>query len=483
MLFHSPEFLFGFLPVSLLVFYLTARRDTRLGILWLLVASVAFYAWWDWRFLAVLVPSMAFNFLTGEVMRSGRGPGSKAVLVGGILTNVVALGVFKYTAFAVVSFNWLAGTAVSVPQVELPLGISFFTFTQIAYLVDVYKGKASERDPVGFGLFVTFFPHLIAGPILHHAEMMPQFRKADVSRVDWARMQGAAALFLLGLFKKLVLADSFAQGVGPAFDTASTVSFVEAWSAILCYHFQLYFDFSGYTDMAIGLGLMFNIKLPENFNSPYRALSIQDFWNRWHMTLSRFLRDYIYIPLGGNRHGTARTLFNLFMVFLIGGLWHGAGWTFVLWGAMHGVGMVVNRVWQSAGLRLNKVAAWFVTFLFINLSWALFRAENWSATVKMLRGMLGFDGFVLPQQVLDFLPFLRVAFTGQGTMPYLGGGTIMGFAEVCLLLVTGFALTLWPVDGAAVRKRLAVLCVVMFPFVLQALLFKQTASPFLYFRF
>ena len=325
MLFHSTAFLFAFLPIVLSGYYLLSRFGHRGPVLWLLAASLGFYAWWDWRYLAVLLPSIGFNYGAGELMARARGAERKRLLQLGVAGNLAALGYFKYSAFAVSAVNGLAGSALPVPDIGLPLGISFFTFTQIAYLVDVHAGTVRDRDPVSYGLFVTYFPHLIAGPILHHAEMMPQFRDPKAGRLDPALFREGFLLLLLGLFKKTVLADTLADLAGPAFDAAPSLSFVEAWSASLAYTFQLYFDFSGYSDMAVALGLMMNIRLPLNFNSPYRALDIQDFWQRWHMTLSRFLRDYLYVPLGGNRLDAARTLINLYLVFLLGGLWHGAG--------------------------------------------------------------------------------------------------------------------------------------------------------------
>jgi alginate O-acetyltransferase complex protein AlgI len=485
MLFHAPVFLFAFLPITLVLFYALSQRSNRAAVAWLLAASLGFYAWWDWRYLSVLIPSIAFNYLIGEAIRAREGRGRRRIFCLGILGNLLALGFFKYAAFAAETVNWLAGIqAVPVPEIGLPLGISFFTFTQIAYLVDVHARKVADRDPLSYGLFVTFFPHLIAGPILHHAEMMPQFRATHMGRVDWARMQAAAALFLIGLFKKLVLADTFAQWVGPAFDHAPSLSFIEAWAASLSYTFQLYFDFSGYSDMAIGLGLMMNIRLPPNFNSPYLALNIQDFWKRWHMTLSRFLRDYVYIPLGGNQHGLTRTLLNLFLVFLIGGLWHGAAWTFVAWGAAHGAATVVHRLWQGTGRRLPGWLGWFLTFMFVNAAWVLFRAETWADVLKLYKGMLGLSGFSLPSQLLNLLPGLRALFDGVGTLSWVGGGTVMGLVEAALLTLTAAVLVLQPINTLRLHNRtLYAACAVAFPFVVQAVLFRQTASTFLYFRF
>ncbi|MCT7525245.1 MBOAT family protein, partial [Aliarcobacter cryaerophilus] len=275
---------------------------------------------------------------------------------------------------------------------------------------------------VNYMLFVTYFPHLLAGPILHHKEMMPQF----ASKYNWVKNYRNIALglfiFSIGLFKKVVIADTFAPWATAGFDTATTLNLIEAWATSLSYTFQLYFDFSGYTDMAIGISLMFNIKLPINFNSPYKALSIQDFWRRWHMTLSRFLRDYLYIPLGGNRKGNIRTYVNLITTFLLGGLWHGAGWTFIIWGLLHGIALAIHRFWQSLGFRMNKILAWFITFNFINITWIFFRAKDFESAMKVLGSMFSFDNVMLPNFLETKLQFLKsFGITFGGFITNIGG--------------------------------------------------------------
>ncbi|MEA3505654.1 MAG: MBOAT family O-acyltransferase, partial [Bacteroidota bacterium] len=267
---------------------------------------------------------------------------------------------------------------------------------QIAYLVDSYRGETKEYDFLNYALFVTFFPQLIAGPIVHHKEMMPQFSKTSNLVKNYKNITLGIFIFSIGLFKKVVIADTFAVWATAGFDTATSLNFIEAWATSLSYTFQLYFDFSGYTDMAIGAALLFNIKLPINFNSPYKATDIQDFWRRWHITLSRFLRDYIYIPLGGNRGGNLLMYRNLMATFILGGLWHGAGWTFVFWGFLHGIALVIHRIWKSFGIKLNIFIAWFITFNFINIAWIFFRANEWDDAIKVLKGMLGFSGLSLP---------------------------------------------------------------------------------------
>jgi len=298
------------------------------------------------------------------------------------------LGYFKYANFLIHNINIVFNISYILPQVILPLGISFFTFTQIAYLVDSYRGEAKEYDFLNYALFVTFFPYLIAGPILHHHEMVSQFESRGTMAVSYQNIASGLFIFGIGLFKKVIMADTFAIWANAGFDGGRpTLDFFSAWGASLSYTFQLYYDFSGYCDMGMGAALLFNIRLPLNFNSPYKALDIQEFWRRWHMTLSRYLRDYLYIPLGGNRCSTLRVYVNLMATFLLGGLWHGASWMFVIWGALHGAALVVHRIWSGTGFRMPKVLAWLLTFSFINIAWVFFRAKTMDDALKVLRGM------------------------------------------------------------------------------------------------
>ena len=320
---------------------------------------------------------------------------SKQLLWFGIFFNIALLAYFKYTDFFLSNFNGIFGSNIPLVHIILPLGISFFTFTQIAFLVDAYKREVKEYDLLHYMLFVTYFPHLLAGPILHHKEMMPQFANKWNFAIRWKNFASGLFLFSIGLFKKVIIADFFADYANYFYADTINLDMLQAWAASLTYTLQLYFDFSGYTDMAIGVSLLFNIKLPINFNSPYKAVTIQDFWRRWHMTLSRFLRDYIYIPLGGNRHGGVRTSINLMATFIIGGIWHGAGWTYVFWGFLHGIALVINHIWKSLGLKLPILAAWFLTFNFVNIAWVFFRAPTWDDAVNVLTTMFDVSGFDL----------------------------------------------------------------------------------------
>lgn len=424
MLFNSYEFIFAFLPVTFVVYFLLNRFHlTSAGKLWLAGASLFFYSWWDVSYLPLILGSIFFNYFMGTTIsrHHSSSPGKRrAVLTFAITANLLLLGYYKYADFFIQNANAILADNIPLLHVILPLGISFFTFTQIAYLVDAHRGNAKEYNIVSYILFVTFFPHLIAGPILHHKEMMPQFDRMRNKRINYKNISLGLFVFCIGLFKKVVIADTFAPIATNGFDVAKQLNFMESWITSLSYTIQLYFDFSGYSDMAIGIALLFNIKLPINFNSPYKSLSIQDFWRRWHMTLSRFLRDYIYIPLGGSRVGAFRTYMNSIITFTIGGIWHGAGWTFVLWGLLHGMALVVHRLWKKTGIVMPKVIAWFITFQFINASWVFFRATSWADATKVLKGMMGLNGIGLSKEylynVILIAIFLLIALFARNSM-------------------------------------------------------------------
>ena len=345
MLFNSYEYILLFLPVTAVLYLLLSRLGlARQATLLLILGSLYFYASWRLDFLPLLLDSIVFNYLLGRRL-SDHAHRRRGLLALGILANVLLLGVFKYSDFLIDTLNRLMDSGLAPLGLTLPLAISFFTFQQIAYLVDSYRGATREYDFTRYALFVTFFPQLIAGPIVHHSEMMPQFANRENRRINHQNIAQGITIFCIGLFKKVMIADYFAGIATPGFDQPEVLSFFEAWATSLSYSLQLYFDFSGYTDMAIGSALLFNIRLPVNFDSPYKARNIQDFWRRWHITLSRFLRDYIYIPLGGNRGSPVTTGRNLMLTFLIGGLWHGAGWAFIFWGFLHGAAIIMQRIW------------------------------------------------------------------------------------------------------------------------------------------
>jgi D-alanyl-lipoteichoic acid acyltransferase DltB (MBOAT superfamily) len=413
-LFNSAIFIFVFLPITLAVYYgLNALRLDRMAIGWLVVASAVFYGWFSVRYLAMLAVLIVFNYVMGVLLARDFHAGRRrpALLALGVGINLAVLGYFKYTNFFIDNLNVLFGSDFVLRQIILPIGISFFTFQKIAYLVDAYRGETEEYDFLDFSLFVMYFPQLIAGPIVHHKEMIPQFVGSGARRFNAQDLAAGLVLFTIGLIKKAVFADTLVGLADPIFAAAQArhiPSLYDAWSGVLAFTLQIYFDFSGYTDMALGLALMMSIRLPLNFNSPYQTTNIIDFWRRWHMTLSRFLRDYLYIPLGGNRRGERRRFVNLMLTMLIGGLWHGAAWTFVAWGALHGIYLIINHAWLRVGgaLRLPlrgtaaaRGAAWLITFLAVAVAWVFFRSESFAAAVTMLRGMAGRGGLGAPSEL------------------------------------------------------------------------------------
>lgn len=410
MLFNSNAFLFEFLPIVLAGFFAAKNLfGGRAAQIWLAICSVVFYASAGLSLLPPLGLSIFVNFLTGRALtrRHLRGESTAALVFAGVAFNLVLLGWFKYAGFAVTNLN-LLGLHLASPGIALPLGISFYTFTQIAFLADAARGLASEYDILRYVLFVTFFPHLIAGPIIHHREMMPQFAPERLTARIFDHLPKALMLFTIGLAKKVLLADSFASLAQPVFDNAAhglAPDAIAAWGATLAYTFQIYFDFSGYSDMALALALMFGIRLPVNFLSPYKSPSIIEFWRSWHMTLSRFLRDYVYIPLGGNRHGRWRRYANLMIVMSVGGLWHGAGWTFLIWGALHGFYLLVNHAWRAvaARRRFAPLSLWsgrMITFITVALAWVLFRADTFAAARMIYASMFGLNGIAISAEVL-----------------------------------------------------------------------------------
>ena len=394
MLFNSFAYIFVLLPVAVSGYFLLSRCKHLLLSRYLLVAvSLLFYIYGGLHYLPFLLVSIGVNFCIGAgILRYGNTaePGvKKGLLTCGIIFNILFLGGFKYADFFIANINTLVHSGIAPLRLIMPLAISFYTFQQIAYLVDCYRGDAKKSSLIDYCLFVTFFPQLIAGPILRQREIMPQFDLPSQARVDFRNLSLGLTIFFLGLAKRVVIADTFGLWADAGFSAGASYTFIDAWISSLSYTFQIYFDFSGYTDMAIGSAYFFNIRLPFNFDSPYKALNIQDFWRRWHITLSRFLRDYIYIPLGGNRKGEVRIYINLLITFLLGGLWHGAGWTFVLWGALHGLACVIYRMWHKWGVRLPKLLAGFITFNFINISWVFFRAESIRDALNVLGAMFG----------------------------------------------------------------------------------------------
>lgn len=418
MLFNSFEFLCLFLPCVFILFRLLVKKKYSYGILFLVISSLVFYGWWNPRYLLLFIGSITTNFLIGRVVQNQNLSQSsrKFSLITGVLLNLLFLGYYKYLNFFAVNLNLLFGTEFQVHKTLLPLAISFFTFQQITYLVDSYKNEVDKHSFIYYCLYVSFFPQLIAGPIVHHKEVLPQFKNKKPATFSYDNIANGLIIFIVGLGKKVVLADSLSVYSNSVFDastTESALSMSEAWVGALSYSFQLYFDFSGYSDMATGIALIFGIILPLNFNAPYRAQNIIEFWRRWHITLSRFLRDYLYIPLGGNRHGAFNRYRNLFLTMLLGGIWHGAGWTFIMWGALHGFYLCVNHLWihikAQQGLSgpptiFSRIFSQVTTFFFVVVGWVFFKATNFTSAVSILKSMLGFNGFQISSRP-DLAPY------------------------------------------------------------------------------
>ncbi len=485
MLFNSYIFIFAFLPVTFFVYYyLNKKRLTEVSKGFLVFSSLFFYSWWNIIYLPLILISMLFNYVLGRQLAKVvyQKHIKKMLLIVGVIANLALLGYYKYADFFIENVNMLLDTHLSLLHLALPLAISFFTFQQIAYLVDSYRGETQEYDFLNYAVFVAFFPQLIAGPIVHHAEMMPQFENIRNKVKNYRNIALGLFVFSIGLFKKVILADTFAVWATNGFDIAEKLNFFEAWVTSLSYTLQLYFDFSGYTDMAIGAALLFNIKLPINFNSPYKAVSIQDFWRRWHITLSRFLKDYVYIPLGGNRKGEIRTYSNLFTTFLLGGIWHGAGWTFVLWGAMHGIALVVHRAWQQFGFRMHTVLAWFITFNFINIGWVFFRAKEFDDAIKVLKGMSGMTGVTLPNVLSSKLSFLTQYGVEFGNfIRETGGNSYTPFGLIFgLMIVFGLKNSMELLQNFKVSRKTVWFSGILF---IIGILSMNKVSEFLYFNF
>lgn len=506
MLFNSAIFLFLFLPLALLGFHASLTRvGLRAALSFLALASLAFYTYWHPPYLFILLGSIVINFYGGHLIGNHTGGPRKICLTLFILFNLCLLGYFKYAGFFLSIITEATGKDWAALHLFLPLGISFFTFQKIAYLIDIYKGRIERQNFIDYLLFVSFFPQLIAGPIVHYNQIVPQFLELTPAL---ARRYAAAgmALFSFGLFKKIVIADSLMGQADPLFtavENGYAPTFLEAWGATLSYSFQIYFDFSGYTDMALGLAMLFGVRLPANFCAPYKATGYIEFWRRWHMTLSRFLRDYLYIPLGGNRRGEIRKYANLVLTMLIGGLWHGASWNFVLWGGLHGLLIACNHLLRRLGLADRSVArplGWLATFSSVSLLWVLFRSQSFSGAALMYHGLFHPGDLLVPENLWVAAPeILRKLLSYAG----VEGGTLTYFRTVPLFVtLTGAAATAFllpcttrlfriedgEMDSPLLGKSLffspslkwAIGCGLLFAL---SLLLLQRESPFLYFQF
>lgn len=428
MLFNSFYFIFLFLPITLVVYFtLNNFEYEKLSKVWLVGMSLYFYAYFNISYLYLIVLSIGINYCIGNNLSKNYSVrrNSKSCFLVGILFNVGMLFYFKYYDFFLSNVNVIFETNFILLKLMLPLGISFFTFQQLSYLVDSYKGEGKSYDFLSYCLFVTFFPQLIAGPIVLPSEMLPQFENHKNKVVNYENLNRGLYLFSIGLAKKVLIADSISSFADAGFDRMTSLTFVEAWLTSISYTMQLYFDFSGYCDMAMGIAFMFNIMLPLNFNSPYKATNIQEFWKRWHITLGRFLTNYLYIPLGGNRKGESKTLRNLLIVFLVSGIWHGAGWNFIIWGGLHGLSILAHRIWKDKGYKMPTILSWAITLFSVNIFWIFFRATNLSDAIKVLKAMFDFRSI----KQLITLNYREIA------NPYLGNKVSLLLLVICVFIV------------------------------------------------
>lgn len=481
MLFNSYEFIFLFLPITVVGFAALSDRYHTAALIWLTAASLLFYFWWEPKTSWVLVVSIASNFYFGWKIGAFRETASKRFLIAGVIANFLLLGIFKYTGFVVDVVNESLGSGIERPAIDLPLGISFFTFTQIAYLVDAYRRETKDHSPLRYTLFVTYFPHLIAGPIIHHKPVMAQLADPGIARLRRVNWIIGLTFFSIGLAKKLLLADPLGGIASPLFDIAgkSTISMAAGWIATVAYTFQLYFDFSGYSDMAVGSSLLFGVNIPINFLSPYKATSIIEFWRTWHISLSTFLRDYLYISLGGNRRGAIRRHLNIFLTMLLGGLWHGAGWNYIAWGALHGLYLLINHLWRNVvGIQPGRLLGGPLTFLAVMVGWVFFRSADFPASLRMLKSMCSLSqwpgwtwaGDANLTEVNAWFALSAIAIAAA----------IAFFAPNSLRITSLLGKGL---DEASSR-RLALSCVAAYGFLLGvSIIFLGRISPFLYFQF
>ena len=489
MLFNSYLYIFFFIPIVAVVYFsLNKTKYPLAGKVWLVIASLFFYGSANVYHVPLLLFSIFVNYKIGAVL-SNKKEGTtkslvsrKSMLTIGVIFNLGLLLYYKYINFFIDNSNILFSSNIPKINLVLPLAISFFTFQQIAFLVDSYKMETAENDFLSYCLFVTFFPRLIAGPIVYHREVMTQFANPRTKIFSYENLSYGIFLFFVGLFKKVIIADSFSGYVTNGFDLAVSLNFFEAWVSSLSYTLQIYFDFSGYTDMAIGSAYVFNIKVPKNFNSPYKALNIQDFWRRWHITLSRWLVKYLYIPLGGSRRGAMRTVLNIFITFLLCGIWHGAGWTFVAWGAMHGLGIVVYRMWKNVGVTLPKAVSWIITFLYVNWAWVLFRAHDFSDAIKIFKGMCGLEGIVFPLSLEN--TFYVLQDWGVSFGPWLR--TIRGDDASFFYVVVGIVICIVCKNSLEIQERIRLnpyWAIALSLLAGVSLIWLDRESSFLYFQF
>ncbi len=490
MLFNSHIFIFFFLPITVMVYFgLNKKRLTTAAKGWLIFSSLFFYSYWNIVYLPLILVSILVNYsITKSIIEYDEKVkniiSKRSLFYAGLIFNIGLLGYFKYMDFFILNINMGLGSEIPLFHLALPLAISFFTLQQIAFLVDTYEGLVKQKSIIDYTIFVTFFPQLIAGPIVHHSEMMPQFSSLRAKILNYKNIASGLFIFSIGLFKKVVIADSLSVVAIDGFDVAEQLNFIEAWFTSLSYTFQIYFDFSGYTDMAIGAALMMNIKLPINFNSPYRATGVIDFWSRWHITLTNFITTYIYTPIvrAFRKITFTKAMFATFVAMMISGVWHGASWMFIFWGLLHGIGLVVNNYWRKTKIKMPAVLGWFITFNFLNITFIFFRAKEWDDAIKVLSGMLGLKTVVLPGKlsgVLEFLTSYHVHF-GQVF------SQIRPSREIVVWFVVSFVIVFFNKNSIQLKNYLVLNRQTMFfvtGLLFWSLLYLGRVSDFIYFNF
>ncbi len=474
MLFNSYIFIFLFLPLTLIGYFtLTKFNKIKSAKSLLIIASLYFYGYFNFSYLVIILVSIFANYSIGHLLHNKNRTAveRKLFCALGVVLNIGIIGYFKYSDFFISSINHLFKSDIPLLHILLPLGISFFTFQQLSFIIDTYKRKCIQYDFLNYCLFVTFFPQLIAGPIVLPNEMIPQFENMRNKSINFKNINRGIFLFSMGLAKKVLIADSVSVYANTGFDKMDSLTFVEGWVTSLSYTTQIYFDFSGYCDMAIGIALMFNIVLPLNFNSPYLSRNFQEFWKRWHITLGRFLTNYLYIPLGGNRQGEAKTLRNLLIVFLASGLWHGAGWTFILWGLLHGVAILIHRIWKNSGKKMNKYVALFLTFNLVNAFWVFFRATTLQDAYKVLSAMINIS--TLPE-------LISRSFLDEATPPVLKNSVTIMILLVGLFLLFKRKNSYWHMENMQLNRRTLLTTTSYF---IVSTIFLTRIAEFIYYNF
>lgn len=404
MLFNSYIFILAFLPLVIVGYYLLNKRflTNKAALIFLIAASFIFYGYYNWTYLLILVASVSVNWFTILLMRKKEDDIFRRVFVtAGVLFNIGLIFYFKYYDFFIENINQIFNTGFNEKNIILPLGISFFTFQQISFVVDSYRHETDDYGIIEYVAFVSFFPQLIAGPIVLHDEMIPQFRNESKRKPNWEKMSRGLYLFAIGLAKKVLIADIFGIAVDWGYTNVDSITSIDAMVVMISYTIQIYFDFSGYCDMASGIASMFNMELPMNFDSPYKAASIIEFWKKWHITLTRFLRKYIYFPLGGSKKGKFRTYINIMVVFIASGIWHGANWTFIIWGSIHGIAQCLNRRFMKQWEKYHPAFQWAMTFLFVNFTWIIFRADSMAQAGRIIWRSINFRNLSISSDLID----------------------------------------------------------------------------------